>query len=54
MPMCNVVVEFCTGLSFYPSPEEHARRGLDDTVLGEYESCSLPSLLNVTVSHFAF
>ena len=37
--MCDVVVEVCTGLSFYPSSEVQAARGLDNTVLGEY--CSV-------------
>jgi len=32
----NVVVEFCTHLSFYPSSEEQEARGVDNNLLGEF------------------
>jgi len=43
----DVLVEFCTHLSFYPSSEEYEARGLDNTLLGELylrQTCHKPSV----------
>lgn len=46
----EVKVKFCTGVSFYPSSEEQAARGLDDTILDYRRAVTAIVLIGLLVA----